>query len=68
MRTPADHRLRDEAQRFALRFACDDCAHFDADNIRCAHEYPLEPRRDALAMIGPNEPPPIAFCKEFELG
>ena len=67
MRTRADLRLREEAARFALRFACDDCAHFDADRARCAHEYPPGPRRDALAPTDAGDPT-LSFCKEFELG
>ena len=63
MRTPVTARLRDEAAHFAFRFSCDDCAHFVAASSRCAHEYPVAPRRGALAED--NE---LVFCKEFELG
>jgi hypothetical protein len=58
VRTRVDERLRDEAERFAFRFACEDCANFDGQ--RCAHEYPPEPRR-VLRLE-------VVFCKEFELG
>jgi len=75
VRTKVDLRLVDEARRFALRFACEDCAHFvtpppgaplpkaplsPADG-RCAHGYPLAPRRDAMAAAD------ISFCKEFDV-
>ncbi len=60
MKTRIDAQLRDEAARFALRFACEDCAHFDAG--ACAHGYPLAPERSALASEE------VIFCKEFELG
>jgi hypothetical protein len=63
VRTPIDRRLREEAARFALRFACDDCAHFDAPAERCSLAYPAAPRRDALR---PDEY--VEFCKEYELG
>jgi hypothetical protein len=63
MKTLVDLRLRDEATRFALRFGCDDCVHFDRDRERCTHGYPAEPRRDALATSIEVE-----LCKEFELG
>jgi hypothetical protein len=53
--------LRDEAERFALRFACDDCAHHDDTRARCVHGYPPGPRRDAL------DGELVIFCKEFEL-
>jgi hypothetical protein len=62
MKTLTDPTLVDEAARFALRFACDDCAHFDAARERCAHGYPAAPRRDALQGAE------LSFCKEFELG
>jgi hypothetical protein len=62
MKTRVGPLLRDEAARFALRFACEDCAHFDAERAACAHGYPPGPRRPALAS---DE---VVFCKEFELG
>lgn len=49
MRTRVDERLVAEAERFAFRFACDECVHFDADGARCSLGYPAAPRRDALA-------------------
>ena len=53
-----------ERQRFALRFCCEDCAHFDPSTERCRHEWPNESHR--------REPRPadtalVDFCKEFEL-
>jgi hypothetical protein len=69
VRTRVDARLRDEAARYSLRFACEDCAHFDPDCGRCSLEYPAAPRRDALlappARDGTTE---LELCKEFELG
>ena len=62
MRTRADARLRDEAERFILRFTCDACAHFDHARARCGNGYPPGPREGAL------DEPELAFCKEFELG
>jgi hypothetical protein len=63
MKTPVDALLADEAARFHLRFACDDCAHFDAERPRtCAHGWPISLRRSAL------EGEFVSFCKEFELG
>jgi hypothetical protein len=79
MRTLVDARLREEAERFSFRFACDDCVHFDeggsvgasgAANVarplhdgRCSLRYPAAPRRTALAHEHHVE-----LCKEFELG
>ncbi len=63
MKTRVDERLREgEAERFSLRFACDDCAHFDAARGRCSLDYPAEPRRGGLRQ---GE---LEFCKAFELG
>lgn len=63
MKTPVDARLREEAERFALRFRCDDCVHFRPD--ACAHGYPIEAHRGSSE--GPIEGPFVVFCKEFEL-
>jgi hypothetical protein len=67
VRTPIDARLRDEAARFAFRFACDDCVHFAAHanptRARCSLGYPAEPRRDALGPLATS----FTTCKEFEL-
>ena len=65
MRTRVDDRLRLEAARYAFRFACDDCAHFDAVGDRCSLEYPAAPRRGALQS---ETDPEIELCKSFELG
>ena len=68
MRTPVTLRLLDEARRFALRYACDDCVHFvvasasSAADERCAQGYPLG-ERSARALVVGDE---LAFCKEFE--
>jgi hypothetical protein len=62
MRTVVDDRLREEAARFQLRFACDDCAHFDDARARCSLGYPAAPRRDALSGTH------LELCKEFDLG
>jgi len=61
VRTLVDARLRDEASRFAFRFACEECAHFDAPGQRCSLAYPAAPRREALQ--GPH----LELCKDFEL-
>jgi hypothetical protein len=62
MKTRVDERLRVEAQRFAFRFACDDCVHFAAAAARCSLDYPPSPRRDALLDSE------FELCKTFELG
>jgi len=61
MRTRVDPHLRRQAARFAFRFACDDCAHFDPDAARCSFGYPPAPRLEALQQ---DE---LELCKSFEL-
>ena len=58
-----DDRLRDEARRFDLRFACPDCASFDDEKGACSLGFPnemhLDPRIEGRAQV--------IFCKAFEL-
>jgi hypothetical protein len=63
MRHTVDPKLTNEARVFALRFACDDCAHYDRTRGLCVHGYTERPMRDALEHAGDV----VAFCKEFEL-
>ncbi len=61
MRTKVTLQLLDEAARFSLRYACDDCAHFLVSTARCAHGYPTGERTGEL-----REGREIEFCKEWE--
>jgi hypothetical protein len=61
MKTYINERLRNEAQRYGLRFACEDCVHFDAERAACGNGWPPSPRRGALDLTE------IEFCKELEL-
>ena len=58
-----DQKLRDEARRFHLLFACPDCASFDPERDRCSLGFPHEPHRDD-GLEGRDE---VVFCKAFEL-
>jgi hypothetical protein len=58
-----DDRLRDEALRFALRFACPDCVSFDDEARRCSLGFPPEPHLDPRI----EEREQVVFCKAFEL-
>jgi hypothetical protein len=64
---PVDERLRDEARRFRLVFACPDCASFDpgdpATAPRCSLGFPVAPHVDP-SLDGRDE---VVFCKAFEL-
>ena len=61
MKIAVTEELRQEATRFSLRFACDDCAHFDPGRQRCSLGYPASPRHDAL--LGND----LELCKSFEV-
>jgi hypothetical protein len=60
---PIDDRLRDEARRFHLVFACPDCASYDPEGDRCSLGFPHEPHRDPT--LGARDE--VVFCKTFEL-
>ncbi len=59
MKTRVTLQLIVEAERFVLRYACDDCAMFTGEH--CAHGWPGGERRRPL-----QEGEEIEFCKEFE--
>jgi hypothetical protein len=65
VRLPWTTEFDEQSARFALRFCCEECGHFDARAERCRHEWPTELHRRT------REPRPaareIVFCKEFEL-
>jgi hypothetical protein len=58
-----DAKLRDEARRFRLVFACPDCASFDPEGSCCSLGYPHAPHCDP-SLEGRSE---LTFCKAFEL-
>ncbi|WP_437875692.1 hypothetical protein [Sorangium sp. So ce513] len=75
---PLDDRLREEARRYRLVFACPDCASFDpagSDEVdrrgaappgsapRCSLGYPVAPHV-SRSLDDRDE---VVFCKAFEL-
>jgi hypothetical protein len=54
-----DERFRDEAERFQLRWVCEDCGLFDAAR-GCAHGYPVSRHDRAAQRVR------LTFCKDFE--
>jgi hypothetical protein len=58
-----DERLRGEAERFRLRFGCEDCAHFAPDTQRCSNGFPTEPH----LRIDLQRAQSLEFCKAFEV-
>ena len=63
MITRVDARLRREAAELALRFSCEQCAHFAPDTASCANGYPNHAHVDARLESRET----LTFCKEFEL-
>lgn len=63
MRTPITLQLREEAQRFQLRFTCAHCVHFETERRACANEYPTHAHLD----VDLERQESLEFCKEFEL-
>jgi len=67
MHLPRTARFDEEAARFALRFTCDDCSHFDVAGERCRHGWPTEEHRATRYAQPPRADDEVVFCKEFEL-
>jgi hypothetical protein len=63
MLTRVDEQLREEAERFRLRFGCEACVHWQEDAESCANGYP----NDAHKRITLARAETLSFCKEFEL-
>jgi hypothetical protein len=63
VRTRVDTLLRSEAERYQLRFTCEDCAHFSPEARACAHGYPTEAHQGIVLESAVS----LEFCKEFEL-
>jgi hypothetical protein len=67
MRLPRSARFDEEVARFALRFTCEDCAHFDARREACRHFWPTEAHRMERYQAPRREGDEVVFCKEFEV-
>jgi hypothetical protein len=63
VKTRVDLLLRSQAERFELRFTCEDCAHYAPDRRACSHGYPVEPHQGVVL----ERVVELEFCKEFEL-
>jgi hypothetical protein len=64
MRSQVDDKLIREAERYAFRFCCEACSHFDAERVMCGEGYPTQPHH----RIDLNLVKSLEFCKAFELG
>lgn len=64
MKTIVDEALRREAREFALRFGCEECAHYEREGDGCSNGFPHEAHKARrLELLDA-----IEFCKLFELG
>jgi hypothetical protein len=64
MRLPQYPGFRDDRERFALRFTCEDCALFDPEQESCAHGFPTAEHRRSYYESADAY---LVFCKDFEL-
>ena len=62
MKTAVDARFRAEAEAFAFRFGCEDCAYFEPGGELCANGYPTAPHARVDLALRKH----LEFCKEFE--
>lgn len=56
---PRDARFEAEAERYRLRFVCEDCGLFDGAR-GCAHGYPTDRHVRAAQAVT------VSFCKDFD--
>lgn len=56
----------EQSARFALRFTCEHCSHFQAERERCTHGYPCDVHRAAHYEHAGAETE-LLFCKDFDL-
>ncbi len=56
----------EQRARFALRFTCEHCSHFQDERQRCTHGYPTEVHRSVRyeQVCAETE---LIFCKDFDL-
>jgi hypothetical protein len=67
MRVARTERFDDEAERFSLRFTCEDCGHFDGARQQCRHGWPTGPHRREHYLRPLRTGDDVVFCKEFEV-
>ena len=58
--------FEDQMRRFAFRFTCDHCVHFDDRTGDCLHGFPNQMHKLAYYQATPK-PKTILFCKDFDL-
>ena len=63
MKTRVDATFREQANSFALRFGCEDCAHYEPSDESCSNGFPSDAHRKRPLDVVHE----IEFCKLFEL-
>ena len=61
---PQDALFREQAERYQLRWNCEDCDRFMEESEQCAHGFPTEKHRKGR-YLDPDAA--LFFCKEFIL-
>lgn len=64
MRVPASLEFEAQRAQYALRFACEDCVHFERTQQVCSLSYPCRDHRRERYVWPYGD---IVFCKAFEL-
>ncbi len=64
MKFDADSTFFEQAEKFHLRFTCEDCAYLELEDGTCIHGYPNDEHRRAAIEASPRW---IIPCKDFEL-
>ena len=63
MITRVDSQLREDIESYALKYSCEDCAHFESASRSCSLGFVPTPH--LARAIEPGDT--IVFCKTFEL-
>ncbi|HEX9622093.1 MAG TPA: hypothetical protein VF989_18230 [Polyangiaceae bacterium] len=53
-----------DARRYAFRYGCESCAHYEIERSECSNGYPNAAHRERSL----GERGTVVFCKLFELG
>ena len=64
MRFIQDEQFRSEADRYRLKFCCEDCGLFNPEDSSCVYGYPTADHRKLRYL---DTSAAIVFCKDFEL-
>jgi len=66
MEVPFTKKFEEQKKQFSFCFTCETCAHYDAKNDECLHEYPNQMHKMEHYQSNPR-PVSILFCKDYDL-